>query len=126
MARALSRLALGRGGPRDLGALRDGLAVGAAIARRMAEAEDPLSPPPTELAQALAALDPRRQDGLTAFQAALAAGLDPDLPAQARDGGFVAAGVSAELDETRALRDDSRRVIAGAGGAAGRRERGGR
>jgi DNA mismatch repair protein MutS len=33
------------------------------------------------------------------------------LPAQARDGGFVAAGVRIELDEARALRDDSRKVI---------------
>ena len=31
MARALSRLALGRGGPRDLGALRDGLTTGEAV-----------------------------------------------------------------------------------------------
>ena len=31
MARALSRLALGRGGPRDLAALRDGLAIGEAL-----------------------------------------------------------------------------------------------
>jgi DNA mismatch repair protein MutS len=113
MARALSRLALGRGGPRDLGALKEGLAVGAAIARQMAEAEDALSPPPTELAEALSALDLTHQSALAAFQAALAAGLDLDLPAQARDGGFVAAGVSTELDETRALRDDSRRVILG-------------
>ncbi len=113
MARALSRLALGRGGPRDLGVLREGLAVGAAIAALAAQADDPLSPPPAELAQALAALDPQLQSALTAFQAELAAGLGPDLPAQARDGGFVAADVSAELDETRALRDDSRRVILG-------------
>ena len=33
------------------------------------------------------------------------------MPALARDGGFVAPGVRAELDQARALRDDSRRVI---------------
>ena len=38
-------------------------------------------------------------------------GLGPDLPAQARDGGFVASGVREELDQVRALRDDSRRVV---------------
>ncbi len=36
MERALSRLALGRGGPRDLGAIRDGLAQAARIAGRLA------------------------------------------------------------------------------------------
>jgi DNA mismatch repair protein MutS len=35
------------------------------------------------------------------------------LPLLKRDGGFVRAGYSAELDELRALRDQSRRVIAG-------------
>src|SRR5262249_17877408 len=39
--------------------------------------------------------------------------LAPDLPLLARDGGFIAAGYDAALDEMRALRDDSRRVIAG-------------
>src|SRR6185369_308070 len=41
----------------------------------------------------------------------LAEGLGADLPAQARDGGFVREGVRPELDQARALRDDSRRVI---------------
>ena len=36
-------------------------------------------------------------------------------PYLARDGGFIRAGVHAPLDEVRALRDESRRVIAGAG-----------
>ena len=55
MARALSRLALGRGGPRDLAALRDGLAIGEAVAALVAEAREPLAPPPEELAAALRA-----------------------------------------------------------------------
>ena len=42
----------------------------------------------------------------------LARALAPDLPLLARDGGFIAAGYDATLDETRALRDDSRKVIA--------------
>jgi len=112
MARALARLTLGRGGPRDFGTLRDGLAAGAAIAAEQAAHPDPLVRPPDEIAAALAALDPARQSGLEAFRRTLAAGLGPDLPAQARDGGFVAAGVSRDLDETRALRDDSRKVVA--------------
>lgn len=112
MARALSRLALGRGGPRDLGCIRDTLRVGEQLAALAAGAGDPLSPLPVELDQALAALTPALHPDLSGFLAALEAGLGPDLPALARDGGFVAAGVRDELDEARALRDNSRRVIA--------------
>ncbi len=113
MARALSRLALGRGGPRDLGCLRDGLAAGAAITRLFA-APEPLDPaPPAETREALAALDLAVQTDLAELRDMLAAGLGDDLPAQARDGGFVAPGVRPELDQARALRDDSRKVIAG-------------
>ena len=46
------------------------------------------------------------------FQSRLAQGLGPHLPNHARDGGFVAEAVSHALDEARALRDDSRRVLA--------------
>jgi len=72
-----------------------------------------LEPPPAEIADALGRLDSARAADLTAFRDALAHGLGPDLPTQARDGGFVAPGVSPELDEARGLRDDSRRVVAG-------------
>ncbi|WP_300579152.1 DNA mismatch repair protein MutS [Phenylobacterium sp.] len=113
MARALSRLALGRGGPRDLGCLRDGLAAGAAITGLFA-APEPLDPaPPAETRSALAALDLSVQSDLAGLRNMLAEGLGDDLPAQARDGGFVAPGVRPELDQARALRDDSRKVIAG-------------
>ncbi|MCI3135398.1 DNA mismatch repair protein MutS [Phenylobacterium aquaticum] len=112
MARALSRLALGRGGPRDLGCLRDGLATGEAIAALFAEAPAALeAPPPAELTTAVAALDAARHPRLAEFRRLLAEGLGTDLPLQARDGGFVAPGVRVELDQARALRDDSRRVI---------------
>ena len=112
MARALSCLALGRGGPRDLGALKSGLETGSAIAAGMARVGKPLDAPPAELAQALAAIDPALSPGLSDLLSELQSGLSADLPLQARDGGFVAAGVRSELDQARALRDDSRRVIA--------------
>jgi DNA mismatch repair protein MutS len=112
MARSLSRLTLGRGGPRDLGCLRDGLAAGGVIAGLFAAEADPLTPAPPELAEAVAALNPGAQPRLKAFLDTLEGGLGPELPGQARDGGFVAAGVSEDLDQARALRDDSRRVIA--------------
>ena len=112
MARALSRLALGRGGPRDLGAVRDGLLTGQMLANLVAGEGGPLDQPPFELAQAAKALDPEAHPELFAFQARLEAGLGPELAQNPRDGGFVAAGVRPELDQARALRDDSRRVIA--------------
>lgn len=112
MARALSRLALGRGGPRDLGCLRDGLTAGETIRALFADSPAPLEPPPpSELRDAVGALDLDKHEALDEFRRMLAAGLGTDLPALARDGGFVAAGVRAELDQARALRDDSRRVI---------------
>jgi DNA mismatch repair protein MutS len=112
MARALSRLALGRGGPRDLGCLRDGLNTGEALAG-LSQGDDALSAVPAEIEAALAAISPSVSVDLSSLLAALESGLGPDLPAQARDGGFVAEGVRPELDQARALRDDSRRVIAG-------------
>ena len=56
MARALSRLGLGRGGPRDLGALRSGLLAGEALAALFAGASSPLEPLAEEVAGAVAAL----------------------------------------------------------------------
>lgn len=111
MARALSRLALGRGGPRDLGCLRDGLAAGEAIAALFSAAPDPLVQPPAEITAALCAFKPALHPDLAQFRALLTEGLSADLPLLARDGGFVAPGVRPELDQARALRDDSRRVI---------------
>jgi DNA mismatch repair protein MutS len=110
MARALARLGLGRGGPRDLGVLRRGLNAGIELSGRWTADSDAISPPPAELAEALAALTPGGD--LQAFLADLERGLAEEPPALARDGGFVAAGFRSELDEARALRDDSRKVVA--------------
>ena len=104
MPRALSRLALNRGGPRDLGAILTGVKAADDIAR-LFDAGDP----PEHLARAVTAL--KALPGEIAAQ--LSATLDDELPLMKRDGGFVRAGHSAELDELRALRDQSRRVIAG-------------
>jgi DNA mismatch repair protein MutS len=110
MARCLSRLALGRGGPRDLGALRAGLGAGEALCTLFAQHHDPLTAAPAEVEEALAALTPNPD--LAAFLQTLRTGLGPELPLSARDGGFIAAGLRPELDQTKALRDDSRRVVA--------------
>jgi len=112
MARALARLTLGRGGPRDLGALRDGLRAAGDLAGSLHEAVGPLESLPARLAEAASAFDPGRQPALAALCEMLVFGLAQDLPAQARDGGFVAPGVSLELDEARSLRDGARKVVA--------------
>ncbi len=103
LARALSRLSLGRGGPRDLAALRDGLEKAGEMQRRL-RAEAALPPELAGLAEALGYH--------AALVQALAEALGPELPMNARDGGFVAAGHRADLDELRLLRDESRRHIA--------------
>lgn len=106
MPRALSRLALQRGGPRDLDTIRAGLEaahaiggllgdVAAGLPAQVAAAEASLSNAPDELARELAAA------------------LADDMPLLARDGGFLRSGYRADLDELRALRDESRKVIAG-------------
>ena len=97
LARALGRLGVGRGTPRDLGAVRAVLQAAGAIVAAITDAPLPL---------AGLALDPALPDRL---ERALA---DP-LPARADDGGVIAAGFDGELDAERALRDDSRRVVAG-------------
>ncbi|MGH6934338.1 MAG: DNA mismatch repair protein MutS, partial [Dongiaceae bacterium] len=105
LARALSRLTLGRGGPRDLAAIRDGLNEAAGLRDRL-DRPPPLAPLPPGLAEA------RRDLGHHAeLIDRLTRALAPDLPLIARDGGFIAAGYLAELDELRALRDHSRRLI---------------
>ena len=101
--RALARLALGRGGPRDLAALRDTLSESAAIRRRLQAAPAR----PLLLERALGDLGEHGE-----LVALFARALGSELPVLTRDGGFVAAGYSAELDELRQLRDESRRMIA--------------
>ncbi len=103
--RALTRLSLGRGGPRDLAALCRSLGETAAV-RDMLGAPG-LVPLPDRLAGARRGLG---EHGILATR--LSRALAPELPLFARDGGFIAAGYSDELDELRALRDESRRLIA--------------
>jgi DNA mismatch repair protein MutS len=106
MGRALTRLTLGRGGPRDLGALRDGLAAGFALPQARG-----LAGPPPAVLEALSHF--AAADGaLRALAARLDAVLELELPIIARDGGFIRPGADERLDAARALRDDSRRVIA--------------
>jgi len=102
--RAMARLALGRGGPRDLAALRDTLGVAGELRKRLASAAS---------APALVAEAARDLGEHGALVERLARALAADLPLLARDGGFIAAGYAPALDELKSLRDESRRLIAG-------------
>ncbi|HXJ02474.1 MAG TPA: DNA mismatch repair protein MutS [Micropepsaceae bacterium] len=112
IARATARIVLGRGGPRDLGAIRDCLSAASTLRRILGDLRDVLQPAPgelsnaqSELAAALVAVNPL-SDRLEQL-------LVPEPPFFARDGGFILPGAHAALDELRALRDESRRVVAG-------------
>ncbi|MFQ5563779.1 MAG: DNA mismatch repair protein MutS [Parvularculaceae bacterium] len=112
MARALSRLSLGRGSPRDLAAIRDGLVQAREISRLISEPGG-LEKPPVEIADAVIVLEARDDGGFSALIALLKEALGPEPPLLARDGGFIAKGFDPGLDSVRMLRDESRRVIAG-------------
>ncbi len=109
LARALTRLMLARGGPRDLAQLRDGLNAGDRAALRCAGLGGEL---PAEIASVIAALSLAAHADCSALAETLHRALAPELPLLARDGGFIAPGYDATLEEARALRDDSRKVIA--------------
>ncbi|CCE06318.1 DNA mismatch repair protein MutS [Bradyrhizobium sp. STM 3843] len=104
MSRALARLSVGRGGPRDLAALRDGILAADQVLDRLAVLEQP----PQEIAAVMAALARPSRD----LAAEFARALDDQLPLIKRDGGFVRAAYEPALDEARNLRDASRLVVA--------------
>jgi DNA mismatch repair protein MutS len=103
LARALSRLSLGRGGPRDLSSLRDGLAQAGELRQRLSHE----TAAPAELASLRDALGDH-----AALVQTLTDALADELPLLQRDGNFVRPGHHAPLDELRLLRDESRRHIA--------------
>lgn len=105
LERALGRLSLGRGGPRDLAAIGGGLDRSAGLTERLTAPRG--VPLPAILAESATAL--HHSSGLDDH---LRRALAEDPPILVRDGGFVAAGYSDALDEQRALRDESRRLIA--------------
>ena len=100
--RALSRLSLERGGPRDLAALRTALE----------QTEELHTLLPSDLTEHLSRIK-ERLIGYDALRQALTTQLAAEPPLLIRDGGAIAPGVRADLDEARKLRDDGRAVIAG-------------
>ncbi len=101
--RALSRLSLDRGGPRDMAAIRNGLIAAAAIYQGQ-----PDQTAPAGLADIVANLS-----GHDTLIGLLDDALVAEPPLLARDGGFIAPGYNEDLDDARKLRDEGRSVIAG-------------
>jgi len=106
MERALSRLTIGRGSPRDLASIRDGLDSCENLRGLMLSRQHLLAP----LGYACDTLSftPNETATLDRLKRALA----DNLPFMARDGGFIAPGYTPQLDEQRSLQTDSKRVMA--------------
>lgn len=107
IARAISRLSFGRGSPRDLGFVRDGLSASATCAALIGASARGMGLP-DELTGIVARLEHAAGPLLDGLTDALAV----DLPVNRRDGGFVRSGFSSELDEARCLKEDARQVLA--------------
>jgi len=103
IGRALGRLVAGRGSPRDLALLRDGLQAAAALKCEL-EAEP-------ELPDLLVTLLPEL-GGHAALTDRLAIALVPNPPLEASKGGYIAEGYDAALDALRSASSDGRRAIA--------------
>ena len=103
LPRALSRLGLDRGGPRDMAAIRNTLAAAEQLSDCLSAPE--LPPLINDTTRALI--------GHGALATLLDRALIAEPPLLARDGGFIATGYDEDLDEARKLRDEGRSVIAG-------------
>ncbi len=103
LERALSRLSVGRGGPRDLAAIRDGLELAGVLRETLEAGAMPasLAGPAGDLGAHGELVDHLRR------------ALADELPLSAKDGGFIAPGFAPGFDELKGLRDESRKMIAG-------------
>ncbi|QYO79196.1 DNA mismatch repair protein MutS [Devosia salina] len=104
LARALSRLALERGGPRDL------MAIGKAVSAALDLAAHLKGQP--DLPRVLAGLADILDAAPRPLASELALALDDELPLLTRDGGFVRPAYDGTLDEERSLGRETRAVVA--------------
>lgn len=107
--RALARLSLDRGGPRDLAAIRDTLGQTVRL-HRLLSGTGGVESLPKLLQSAMTTLAQWGSHHPLIDQ--LSRALATDLPMLTRDGGFIAGGYSPKLDELKMLRDNSRQHIA--------------
>ena len=111
MQRALSRLLLGRGGPRDLKTLSVTLKQGELLSALFARY--PSLDVPHNVQAALDMISLSDKGALGKLVQDLNKALEEDVPLLARDGKFIATGWSPELDRLKTLREESRKIIAG-------------
>lgn len=110
--RAISRINLGRGGPRDLSAVAQGLNIVPQIKNLLANFGK------AHGAQMIKEMPPAINDVLERLGyhndlvENLMNALAEDLPLLARDGGFIKAGYYPPLDEIRHLKNDSHKLLA--------------
>ena len=102
LGRALGRVVAGRGSPRDLGQLRDGLSEARRIHDHLLSRQDR----PALLAALMPSLT-----GHGALTDLFARALVPSPPTERSQGGFIAEGYDHGLDELRRISGDARRAI---------------
>ncbi len=103
IGRALGRVVAGRGSPRDLGQLRDGLSEARRVRDHLAQREER----PAMLELLLPSLG-----GHGALVDLYARALVPSPPTERAQGGFIAEGYDAALDALRVTSGNARRAIA--------------
>lgn len=110
LERAVSRLGVGRGGPRDLDNIKTALSLVPKIKNLLlscnAVSEQMLGDIPSSLRKII--------DGLGVYAQLvdnLSRALSDNLPLLARDGGFVRQGYYPALDEIKLLKEDSHKLI---------------
>jgi DNA mismatch repair protein MutS len=104
ISRALGRLSAGRGSPRDLGSLRDGLGGAWTLSEQLAQTANP----PALLTHLTPDLS-----GHGALIDLLTRALVPEPPIDAANGGYIASGYDPSLDALRETGGSGRREIAG-------------
>jgi DNA mismatch repair protein MutS len=109
--RAMSRLSVGRGGPRDLAAVGEGLdqafKVKEIIENNIANSRDDLTGKIDDLKAII-----NHFGNHSYIVDELRRALLPDTPILIRDGNFIAKGYNAPLDEFQMLKSESKRLIA--------------
>lgn len=111
MERAVSRLSLGRGGPRDLANIRTTLEVIPQLKNLLSDlSRQPGAEVAGQLPAAVADIL-KRLGWHQNLVETLSAALQEDLPLLARDGGFIKTGYYPPLDEIKVLKEDSHKLI---------------
>lgn len=117
LLRAMSRLGLGRGGPRDLKAVGQALDAAHEIAPVIkaggaGDAVTEAGTAPARMEEVRAVLARAGQGDIGDLRDRIGRFLEDDVPRLAREGGFVAEGVDADLDQARDLKTNARQVLA--------------